>query len=62
MTRLDRFFAARNFFFQKCDARLQFVCGKRGNILAQLNLWRLFARCEIVGVHRHFLGVNGSAR
>jgi hypothetical protein len=36
--------------------------GLRGNILTQLNLRRLFAGREIVEVHRHFLGVNGSAR
>ena len=62
MTRLDRFFAARNFLFQQRDALLQLVRGKRGNILAKLNLWRFLVRGEIVSVHRRFLGVKGSAR
>ena len=62
MPRVDRGFAARNLFFQAGDALLQFMRGQGGNILAQLNLGRLFARREIIQVHRRFLGVNGSAR
>jgi len=62
MPRFDRGFAARNFLFQTRDAQFQFMRGKGGNILTQLNLRRLFTGCEIVEVHRHFLGVNGSGR
>ena len=62
MARFDRCFAARDLFFETRDAGLQFMRGLRGNILAQLNLRRLFAGREIVEVHRHFLGVNGSER
>jgi len=62
MSRRNRYFASRNFFFEQRDARLQFVRGKCRDILAQLNLWRFLARSEIVQIHRRFLGVKGSTR
>ena len=57
--------AARDFLFQPRDARFQFMRGKGGNILAQLDLRRFLARgrdrrcpSPLLGVRRSTVSVS----